>query len=47
MNELILNHHPHLKPPSIRPPDKNTIDGIFGTGSLIVKKGVYDPFVGY
>ena len=38
MNEIILNHHPHLQPPSTTPPGTNTIDSIFGTGSLIVKK---------
>ena len=47
MNELILNHHPHLKPPSTRSPGTNTIDSIFGTGSLIVRKACYGPFVGY
>ena len=47
MNEIILNHHPHLQPPSTRSPGKNTIDTIFGTGSLIVKKAGYSPHLGY
>ena len=47
MNELILSHHPHLQPPATRSPGKNTIDSIFGTGSLIVKKAGYGPHLGF
>ena len=47
MNELILSQHPHLKPPATRSPGTNTIDSIFGTGSLIVKKAGYGPHLGF
>ena len=47
LNELILSHHSNLKPPPKRSPGKNTLDSIFGTGSLVVNTAIYGPFVGY
>ena len=37
----------NLKPPPTRSPGTNTIDSIFGTGSLVVNKASYRPFVDY